>query len=208
MHPQGFEPMLASNGKPHDDDALGWEPKLDGWHAMLHVDEFGIRVFSRPGRDITSSVPELAPIAAQVAPGTVLDGELVAGSGGAWSFYRLGPLLATTPALRRSTIAFAAFDILAVSGESVMDRSYEDRRLLLENLGLAGSAWCTVPSWRGISVQEMLAVCERHGVEGLVGKKLRSRYVPGQRRPDWVKAKTSEWRAVHADRRHEHRAMA
>jgi bifunctional non-homologous end joining protein LigD len=204
MHPAGYEPMLASTGPMGDDRRFGFEPKLDGWRAVVHVEADRVRVFSRPGRDLTSSVPELAAVSRAVPPGTVLDGELVAGSGGASSFYGLGPLLATSPGRRgRSAVAFAAFDVLAVAGRRVVDLSYEQRRELLDDLAFRGPAWCTVPSWKEVSVADMLAVCQGKDVEGLLAKRLASRYHPGRRRPDWLKIKTAEWRAVHAGRRHE-----
>lgn len=73
-----------------------------------------------------------------VPDGTVLDGELVACSGGAASFYRLGSLLATRPERRSTAIAFVAFDVLTVAGASVMREAYRDRRCTLEALEVRG----------------------------------------------------------------------
>jgi bifunctional non-homologous end joining protein LigD len=195
--------MLAATRQIGDDNAFGIEPKLDGWRAIVHVDRARVRVFTRPGREIALSLPELAPLVDVVPPGTVLDGELVAGSGRAWSFYRLGPLVASNPARRRSPLAFAAFDLLASGTTRVMDLPYEERRALLEGLAFAGPAWCTVPSWRGISVADALLACEGQGVEGLVAKRLDGRYFAGERRTEWAKVKTAHWRSTHADRRHD-----
>ena len=112
----------------------------------------------------------------------VLDGELVAGSGRASSFYQLSPLLST----RRATVAFAAFDVLAISGRSLTYSPYRERRQLLLDLTLFGPAWCTLPVWTDDEVPDLLAACELQGVEGLVAKRLGSRYRPGRRSPDWV----------------------
>jgi bifunctional non-homologous end joining protein LigD len=208
VHPRGFEPMLASTGLLGDESAMGFEPKLDGWRSSVHVTERGVAVYTRTGRQVAASVPELAAIVDALAVGTVLDGELVAGSGGASTFYRLGPLLASRPERRRSTVTFAAFDVLAVAGVTVMDQPYEERRRRLEALAFAGPAWCTVPSWRGVAAADVLSACRQHDVEGILAKRLSSRYWPGRRRPDWLKLKTVEWRQAHAGRRHEHRPLA
>ncbi len=168
---------------------------------MVHVTERGLAVYTRTGREVTSSLPELAPILAAVPPGTVLDGELVAESGGASTFYRLGPLLASRPDRRRSTVTFAAFDVLAVAGERVVALPYEERRRRLESIAFGGPTWCTVPSWRGLAAVDVLAVCHQHDVEGVVAKRLSSRYWPGRRRSDWVKLKTTAWKREHAPRR-------
>jgi ATP-dependent DNA ligase len=42
---------------------------------------------------------------------------------------------------------------------------------------------------------------EGHELEGIVAKRLDSRYRPGDRSRDWVKAKTAAWRAMHAPAR-------
>jgi ATP-dependent DNA ligase len=47
------------------------EPKLDGWRVVVHVDE-KVRVLTRPGRDATASVPELAGLIDAVPRGSLL----------------------------------------------------------------------------------------------------------------------------------------
>lgn len=186
--------MLATASRQLEGDGWAFEPKLDGWRAVVHVGPDSVTVYSRPGRNVTDSVPQLAGLVGAVPAGTVLDGELVAGSGRASSFYQLSPGLSTT----RAAVTFAAFDVLAVGGRSLLYEPYDDRRRLLSDLCLVGSAWCTLPVWTDVQVSDLLAACELHGVEGLVAKRLRSRYRPGRRSPDWVKAKTFTWRTTHA----------
>ena len=122
----------------------------------------------------------------------------MAGSGRASSFYRLSPGLS----IRTVAVCFAAFDLLALDGRPLRYLPYESRRRELEALELLGPAWCTVRAWTGVEatedVSDLLAACELQGVEGLVAKRLRSRYRPGRRSPDWVKVKTASWRATHA----------
>lgn len=202
MHPAGFEPMLASGGDVVDGDEWTFDAKLDGWRAVVHVNAGGVRAFSRPGRDITSALPDLAALADAVPPKTVLDGELVAGMGQASSFYRLGPLLAMSPQRRGTLITFAAFDVLAIDGVRVTSETHRERRRLLEDLDLDGTHWCTVPQWRGVELNALIMACQRHGVEGVVAKRLTSVYRPGHRSADWRKIKTPDWRTRHGPYRH------
>ena len=116
VHPAGSEPMLATASRTLEGDGWAFEPKLDGWRALVHVGEAMVAVYSRPGRNLTESVPQLTGLVDAVPPGTVLDGELVAGSGRASSFYGLSPQLST----RRAAVSFAAFDVLAVCGRSLI----------------------------------------------------------------------------------------
>ena len=88
----------ASSGNP-----TGWltEVKWDGWRAIVAVDET-VRVRTRRGRDVTESVPELAPLAGVLTGRTaVLDGELVTCTDGAVDFYAL-PVAWLPPAAQPS----------------------------------------------------------------------------------------------------------
>ncbi len=194
------EPMLATRGRPSPAHRWAVEPKRDGWRALVYVDE-RVTVRTRSGRLITESVPELAGLS-DVLGGrqALIDGELVAGQGRPCDFYRLAPSLASRRT--RSPVTFVAFDVLYLDGDSLLDRPYADRRRLLEDLGLVGPAWHTTPAFVDGFV-EVVAACEQLGLEGVVLKRLDSRYRPGHRSREWLKLKTAEWREVHAPLRHE-----
>ncbi len=189
--------MLATASRRLQGEGWALEPKVDGWRALVHVGDHHVSVYSRPGRNVTQDVPQLFGLLGAVPAGTVLDGELVAGSGRASSFYQLAPHLRT----KRAAVTFAAFDLLAVGGRSLIYAPYEKRRQLLTDLRLVEPAWCTLPVWTDIEVADLLAACELQGVEGLMAKRIHSRYRPGRRSPDWVKVKSSAWREGHAERR-------
>jgi bifunctional non-homologous end joining protein LigD len=197
-----FAPMLATSASGRDLSA-GWafEPKLDGWRAVVTCDGI-VSVRTRTGRDITTSLPELtAPPPSIAARSAVLDGELVAGAGKPEDFYGIaGRVASRRPAV---PLSFVAFDVLFLDGESLCHRSYYERRQLLASLGVCGGSWATVPSFDG-EASEVLAACADLGLEGLVAKRAESRYRPGQRSRDWLKLKTPAWREHHAPRRHEH----
>lgn len=195
--------MLASTGPiKGTPDEWAFEPKLDGWRAIVTVDG-SVTARTRTGRDITDSLPDLTPLA-DVYRGRslVLDGELVAGKGDARSFYRLAPAVSSRkPAAHRRTapLAFVAFDLLW-DGEDCTRLPYEAPRSRLEALNLRGDHWCLAPSFREIG-DRLFVACHELGLEGVVAKKLTSRYKPGERSPSWVKVKTPEWRAVHGPKR-------
>src|SRR5215207_9286661 len=98
--------MLAVGGPVygHEDD-YGFEPKWDGWRALVTVSDEGVEVRTRTGRVVTAAVPELAPLATQLeGRSAVLDGELVAQEGRPATFYRRGERMATTSPARRSLV--------------------------------------------------------------------------------------------------------
>jgi bifunctional non-homologous end joining protein LigD len=196
-----FEPMLATR-RPQLvlDEAWVVEPKLDGWRALVYLDDDGLVIRTRSGRDVTASLPELAGLAEVLPTGTVLDGELVAGQGRPVDFYAVAPGMAARR--RRKPLSFVAFDVLVAGGMPVLHEPYRQRRAVLEDLNLHADTWCTASSFAG-APEAAIRACVEHGLEGVVLKHQESRYVPGKRSRHWVKLKTSTWRTDHAELRHE-----
>lgn len=178
--------------------AWAFEMKWDGVRAIIHRSEASsgrVRVLSRNDRDVSVSYPELAGLADVLPPATVVDGEIVAfDASGRPSFGRLQSRMhvADPAAARRlagtDPAVFLAFDLLYLRGEPLLERPYTERRAQLEELALTGGSWQTPPVFHGngpAAVETSLTA----GLEGVVAKRLTSRYVPGRRSPDWIKIK-------------------
>ena len=93
------------------------------WRARILVDENGLQVRTRSGRDITANVHGLEPLRYSGIR-AVVDGELVAGGGRLTDFYNVGPTLARRRPVPGRTVSFAAFDILWHDGELTTRRPY------------------------------------------------------------------------------------
>ncbi len=137
--------MLATKACDQDLTDGGWrfEPKLDGWRALVTVDG-KVTVRTRTGRDVTGSLPELAGLAGALAGRTVvLDGELIVGAGTAVDFCALTPRMAPSPTRAGSgcRVTFVASDVLYLDGWDVCALPYVERRALLQSLGLSGPCW-------------------------------------------------------------------
>jgi bifunctional non-homologous end joining protein LigD len=163
-----------------------YEPKWDGFRALVSTVDGRLVVRSRRRWDMTDLVPELADF----PPGLVSDGELIAfGTDGLPSFPRLCRRMLAGQ--RDIPVMFVVFDLLAEDGESLVSLPYRARRQRLDALQLAGPHWCTTITtsdgdglWRW--------VCDQ-GLEGVVAKRLADRYWPGERR--WLKVKNRDyWR--------------
>ena len=101
-----------------------YEPKWDGYRAILERTREGCRVWSRNGADLTAGFPDIVDAAcAQLQPGTVVDGELVVWSEGRLDFAALAPRLAyrgrRRPPAQLAPAAFLAFDLLAADDADV-----------------------------------------------------------------------------------------
>jgi bifunctional non-homologous end joining protein LigD len=190
--------MLATAGSlPPDDHSWAYEMKWDGVRAIALVAGGAVQLWSRTGREITHSYPELQELAAVTgAARAVLDGEIVAFGGGAWpSFEALQQRInISSPAQIRVLaaqipVSYLAFDLLCLDGRPLLDAPYAERRALLDGLGVNGPHCQTPPSFTDVTGAEMVTLSRQHGLEGVMAKRLTSRYEPGRRSPAWRKIK-------------------
>ena len=192
--------MLATTaGLPPDDGAWAYEMKWDGLRAIAEIDHGRLQLWSRTGRDITAGYPELQQLAAAAGVDqAVLDGEIVVFGAGGWpSFEALQQRMnISAPAQVRALLAsvpvtYLAFDLLFLDSQPLLDQPYTERRALLEQLNLNGRHWQTPPSFTDAAGAEVLEVSQHHGLEGVVAKRLQSRYEPGKRTSAWRKIKNT-----------------
>jgi bifunctional non-homologous end joining protein LigD len=196
--PERVEPMMAklAEGLPGPDRAWAYEFKWDGVRAMVFSQGGDLRVVSRKQEDVTARYPELRGIATALGShAAVLDGEIVAlGEDGVPSFEQLQQRMGLrTPAdVRRQMklvpVAYLAYDVVYLDGRRLFDRPYEERRRLLASLQLSGPHW-QVPEHHVGDGEAMLDASQRMGLEGVIAKRLDSRYEEGRRSGDWLKVK-------------------
>jgi bifunctional non-homologous end joining protein LigD len=195
--PEHLEPMMATlSTLPPDQDAWAYEIKWDGVRAIGYSDPGHLRLESRNLKDITPRYPELRKLAEELgARRAVLDGEVVAfGDDGRPDFQRLQARmhLASDSAVRRrmadTPVTYVLFDLLYLDGESLLGLPYIERRQRLEELDLDGPSWQTPRNHTGDGAKLLEASRERD-LEGIVAKRLGSRYHPGRRSRDWLKVK-------------------
>jgi bifunctional non-homologous end joining protein LigD len=190
--------MLARTGTlPPDDGNWALEMKWDGVRAVATIDAGTVRLVSRTGQDITHAYPELTGLSAALdGRQALLDGEIVALGGTGWpDFEALQQRIhvSSAAAARRAAayfpVTYLVFDLLYLDGTWLLDTPYRERRRLLEAENLNGPHWQTPPSFTGERPANVLAVSQQHGLEGIVAKRLGSRYEPGRRSGSWLKIK-------------------
>ena len=196
--PDKITPMMAKlvTRLPTPDDAWGFEFKWDGIRALAYVDGGRVRLQSRTGEDITARYPEMHQMGRALGSAEViLDGEIVAlDERGRPSFEEIQQRMGLTAEneIRRKMkdvpVTYMVFDVLWQDGHSLMEQRYTDRRQALAGLKLAGASWQTPPYEKG-GGQAMKEASARAGLEGVVAKRLDSRYEPGRRSGAWEKVK-------------------
>jgi bifunctional non-homologous end joining protein LigD len=195
--PEHLVPMLARlSTLPRNDDAYAYEIKWDGVRTIAYCDGGRVRLESRNLRDVSRQYPELRRLGRALGSRrVVLDGEIVAlDDQGRPDFQRLQPRmhLESESAVRRrmsdTPITYMVFDLLYLDGHSTMGVSYEERRKLLAKLELEGPHWRT-PSYHVGDGQALLDASKEQGLEGVIAKRIDSRYEPGSRSGAWLKVK-------------------
>jgi len=196
--PTGVRPMLAAAGDlPSGTNEWAYEFKWDGVRAMVYVENGRVRALTRNDKNLVRTFPELRAIGLHLGScSAVLDGEIVVlDDQGRPSFSMLSHRLHLTSksevarVAKKTPASFFAFDLLYFDGRSMVDLTYDERRAALEAIGLDGDGFATPPSVTNTSGADILAISRERGLEGVVAKRRRTRYSPGQRNGDWVKIK-------------------
>ena len=196
--PEGLRPMLATTGTlPARDAGWAFEMKWDGLRAMAFLDGDVVRLVSRTGRDISHAYPELDRMASAVgASQAVLDGEIVAFGDGEWpDFEALQQRMNISSAAQarmlmgQVPVSYLAFDLLWLDGKPLLDLPYVQRREPLDALHIGGGSWQAPPAFIGEHGADVQAVSKQHELEGIMAKRLQSRYEPGRRSQSWLKIK-------------------
>jgi bifunctional non-homologous end joining protein LigD len=184
-----MRPMLATRGT-HVPSGDEWqhEVKWDGMRVLVEVRDRAARLWSRNENDATVSFPELASLPVD---DVLLDGEVVAFADGLPSFAALAERMHVSRADRaralaeRIPVTLLVFDVLRADGHDLMTEPLSRRRQVLGDLDLQDDRWQTPPVYD--DGQMLFDATYQQALEGIVSKRLSSRYHPGQRSKDWLK---------------------
>jgi bifunctional non-homologous end joining protein LigD len=185
-------PMLATlTARPFDDPDWLFEVKWDGFRVEAIVDGGTVRQWTRGEQDAARYFgPFLEPPTWLSADRAIVDGEVIALDGRGEPDFALlqarikGKGVAAEP----TPFVYEVFDLLQLDDRSLLDQPLEERRQLLagvlrpdprvrlsEHIEAAGIAFFEAARARGL--------------EGIMAKDRRSRYLPGARSDRWLKVK-------------------
>jgi bifunctional non-homologous end joining protein LigD len=182
-----YAPMLATLAEDVPRGA-GWsyEVKWDGYRALAYVRGSETTLVSRNRNDLTSRFASIATAVSRAtkSPDCVLDGEVCAlDEDGRSSFSAMQQGKPGTP------IVYYAFDVLEIDDEPVIELPLVERRKRLERL-LDKRNRVVRLSEAFDDGEALYAAAMQQRLEGIVAKRLESRYLPGRRSRDWLKIKT------------------
>jgi bifunctional non-homologous end joining protein LigD len=198
---KSLEPMYASVGSEVPREGWTFEPKYDGIRVLAYATPTQVRLITRNGKDKVQQFPEivaaLKTLASQARRSLVLDGEIVALIDGEPArFQELQGRIhvkashmiqrhsASTPA------ALILFDILMDGDEVLIKEPWSERRArLVKRVGKRTSKQLRITESVEGDGKKMLERARRQGWEGIIAKRIDSRYEPGSRSRNWLKLK-------------------
>lgn len=187
-------PMLAKaqDAVPAEAGVWSYEPKWDGFRALVFRDGDDVVIQSRNGKELGRYFPELVEaLREELSQRCVLDGEVVVPreiDGRVrldWDSLsqRIHPAESRVRMLAEQTPAhFIGFDALAAGDRSLMSEPFRVRRAALVDAVDEGR-WCHVTRTTGDPElgAHWLTTFEGAGLDGVIAKRLEGQYLPGKR---------------------------
>jgi DNA ligase D-like protein (predicted ligase) len=160
-----------------------YEVKLDGYRAIGVKAGGKATLFSRRRNNLNRKFPTVATALESLPDGTVVDGEVVALDDRGRPNFHLLPG-------RKGSIHFYIFDLLYLNNRNLMGVPLLGRRDALRTIPVEPPL--KLLEYFKTSAEEMLETVRQFGLEGVVGKRLNSRYEPGKRSGSWVKHRINQ----------------
>ncbi|MBU1245482.1 MAG: ATP-dependent DNA ligase [Nanoarchaeota archaeon] len=203
-----LNPMLAIKAKDFDGafkdvgmPALA-EYKIDGFRAQFHFDGKDVKIFTRRLENVSNQFKELIPIVKEhvKAKSFIIDSEIVGydiKKDKFLSFQSISQRIKRKYDIEKTSktvpVMIVVFDILYKNGESLIDKTQEERRSILEKtidekkhkIELTKKKITNTTKEMEIFYKESL----KKGNEGIMIKNLKKIYTPGRRVAGWVKIK-------------------
>lgn len=180
--------LARSVDKLPQEDGWAYEIKYDGYRILAYAEDGSVKLMTRGGHDYAAKFKSVAKALETWSKGRsmVLDGEMIiADENGKSDFQALQNYLKKPTG---KELTFIVFDLLAADGKDLRALPLSERKSALEKL-MKGAPASVVYSKHTLgNGEEIFQAAAKIGLEGIVGKKLDSRY-SGTRNGDWIKMK-------------------
>jgi len=178
----------------------GVEYKLDGERLQIHKRGDEVNLFSRRLENITVHYPDAIDLVRKhiKAKEAILDGEAVAINEDTGEYLPFQEIMhrrrkyGIEEAMKEYPISLNLFDILYLEGEDLTQRTYLERRKILEEVTEKAERITIVPAIVTADpqkIEEFMQQAILDGCEGIVAKDLKSSYRAGAREFAWIKLK-------------------
>ena len=163
-----------------------FEIKYDGYRVLSYIEKGKVKLKSRNGKDFTKKFAVIAEDLEKSFKNKsiVLDGEVVVFDKNGRSDFSM---LQESAKRGKNNFSYVVFDVLAL-GEDVRAKPLLERKKLLEALSKFFTPNIILSEYVLGNGKECFEVAKKLGLEGIVAKKINSKY-SGKRNDDWLKIK-------------------
>jgi bifunctional non-homologous end joining protein LigD len=189
----GFIAPCLPTSAPQPPSGALWlhEIKHDGFRVIARKDGERVKLYSRPGNDLTHRFPLIVEALARLrSRSCIIDGEAVAcDDSGVPSFNRIR--------YRRhdASVLLYAFDLIELNGDDLRRDPFQVRKATLASVLAKAGAGMRFNEHIEADGPTVFAHACKMGLEGIVSKRKNSTYRSG-RSPDWLKSKNPACAAV------------
>ncbi len=178
------------------------EAKYDGFRVQVHKKKDEVIIFSRQSENVTEMFPDLVKaVLAQVkAEKAIFEGEALAYNEETEQYF---PFQVTIQRKRKYDIEKKAeefplklflFDLMYLNGENYMEKQLSERRKKLgEIIGKGNAIQLTrsIETGDPEKIEKFFLESIENGLEGIIAKDPKAKYIAGARKYAWIKLKRS-----------------
>lgn len=182
-----IKPMLAKEtAEPFDSSDWLFEIKWDGYRAIAEKKNDKVLLYSRNGLDFKATYPIVVSQLKNVKADAIMDGEIVVlNDDGKPDFQFLQHYSEN----QDRPIQYYVFDLLRLNGKDTTSLPLIDRKELLKQIIPPDDPVIKYSDHILENGNSFFQVSKERDLEGIMAKKIDSKYYPGKRTTDWLKIK-------------------
>ena len=186
--PKDWRPQLATLAEePFDNENWLFENKFDGYRALAQIQKNKVNLISRNGISFNTKYVAVAKTLKNIKDDVILDGEVVVEDTKGKSHFQWLQHFDENP--EKGKLKFYVFDLLYFNGYDLRQLELQLRKKILKAI-LPKSDTIVFSSHTVGRGKETFEAIQKLGGEGIIAKKITSKYHQNQRTKDWLKIKT------------------
>ncbi|MTI65917.1 MAG: ATP-dependent DNA ligase [Firmicutes bacterium] len=188
-----MDPILKSNFIK--DEEWIHQVKWDGIRGITFIDKKNVNVFTKNGRNTTENYPELKELSKLIkGKKAILDGEIIVLSKGEKPSFKHSLIRQKVSNkdrlkffMKKYPIKYIVFDMLMIDDYDIRDYSFIERKEKLNKILNENEKIAITEDFN--NGKKLFELMKKRKWEGIVSKRLSSKYVPGKKHNDWYKIK-------------------
>ena len=179
--------------KPFSNENWLYEIKWDGYRALAYMDKHHFELLSRNNLSFAEKYDPVTESLKALKMNAVLDGEIVAVDEKGLANFQLLQNWQTT---RQGSLRYYVFDIIWLDGYNLSALPLIERKRIIQALIPADDPVVKYSDHVLRDGEQFFKIALKGGLEGIMAKKIASKYEAGNRGDTWLKIKVSQRQEV------------